>query len=78
MGNPIAMDAVLMAGGCSRRFGGNKLLALWQGKPLVCSLLERFPRKAFDRTLVVTRRSSLDGIAIPLVWLWAKMTLVEL
>ncbi len=63
MADPISIDAVLMAGGSSQRFGGNKLLAHWQGRPLVCSLLERFPHKAFGRTVVVTRHPEVAALA---------------
>lgn len=45
---------VVMASGEGKRFGGNKLLADLNGKPLVCHGLDR-ARAVFSQTVVVTR-----------------------
>lgn len=63
MDHKITVNAVLMAGGGAQRFGSNKLLANWQGKPLICSTLERFPRKVFGRAVVVTRYPEVAALA---------------
>lgn len=63
MTGTLPVAAVLLAGGASRRFGGNKLLADWQGRPLVRAVLEAFPRGAFSPALVVTRHPPVAEIA---------------
>lgn len=44
---------VILAGGESRRFGGNKALALWQGKPLIAYVAGTL-KACFARCLLVT------------------------
>lgn len=65
-GSIYPISAVLMAGGASTRFGSNKLLADWRGKPLIQGFLERFPREAFCRAVVVTRYPEVEDIALKL------------
>lgn len=37
----MAVDVLILAAGAARRFGGNKLLALWHGRPLLEHVLEK-------------------------------------
>lgn len=37
----MAVDVLILAAGAGRRFGGNKLLALWRGRPLLDYVLEK-------------------------------------
>lgn len=37
----MAVDVLILAAGAARRFGGNKLLALWRGRPLLEHVLEK-------------------------------------
>ncbi len=60
---------VIMASGFGRRFGGNKLMAPFQGKPLIQWVLES-TASIFSRRIVVTRHESVrqlcreQGIAV--------------
>lgn len=65
--SPVA--AVLLAAGSSRRFeGSNKLLADWQGKPLIRHIAETLLRAGVARVVVVTGhdaeaiRAALEGL----------------
>lgn len=49
------VSCVIMASGFSRRFGSNKLLADYNGKPLMAHMLDSFPKEAFLSAVVVTR-----------------------
>lgn len=51
--------AVLMASGRGKRFGSNKLLADFQGRPLFHQILERLPAECFYRVYVVTRYAQI-------------------
>ena len=42
----MKIGCVVMAAGNSRRFGGNKLLADWEGKPLAAYALDAVPAGA--------------------------------
>ncbi len=53
---------VLMASGKSRRFGSNKLLADFRGKPLICHILAA-TEDLFDRRIVVTRNEDVADLA---------------
>ena len=57
---------VIMASGEGKRFGGNKLLAQLNGKPLVCHGLET-AKKVFDKTVVVTRYEAVANLHEPTV-----------
>lgn len=48
------MACVVMASGLGRRFGGNKLMAELEGKPLVCHGLET-AKAVYENTVLVTR-----------------------
>ena len=50
-----------MAAGSSRRFGGNKLLTDWQGKPLIAYALEAVP--AGVETVVVSQYPEILSLA---------------
>lgn len=47
-------DAIVLAGGAGRRFGGRKLLAPWHGAPLLCAALRTAIAAPVDRVIVVT------------------------
>ena len=49
-----AFGCVIMASGLGKRFGGNKLMAPFLGRPLICRALE-ITRGLFARRVVVTR-----------------------
>lgn len=50
----IRLGAVLLAAGKSERFGSNKLLADFMGKPMICSALEALRCVAAQSVCVVT------------------------
>lgn len=54
---------VVLASGEGRRFGGNKLLAPFNGRPLIAHTLAALPRELFARRLVVTRSAEVAAIA---------------
>ncbi len=56
------IGCVILASGASRRFGSNKLLAPFLGKPLVCRVLEQVPCE-LAQCLVVTRDESVAELA---------------
>lgn len=56
-------DLILLAAGASRRFGSQKLLADFQGKPLYRWAFEAAAQVKNARVLVVTRAGLLDGAA---------------
>ena len=58
----MRVGCVVMASGESVRFGGNKLLAPFQGKPLIVHALEKLP-EALDSVAVVTRSAEVSQIA---------------
>lgn len=49
----MTLTVILLAAGNSRRFGGNKLLYEWKGRPLFFYTLERY-RRIGDQRIVVT------------------------
>lgn len=51
-----------MASGEGRRFGGNKLLAPFQGRPLVARVLSATDTGLFSRRIVVTRHGGVADI----------------
>lgn len=61
---------ILLAAGLSRRFGGNKLLADWQGKPLYTHSLRALAQLAGQRQdcrlTVVTRYEEIQAQALAL------------
>lgn len=52
------VGCVIMASGLGRRFGGNKLMADFLGKPLICRILDA-TEGLFARRVVVTRHGSV-------------------
>jgi molybdopterin-guanine dinucleotide biosynthesis protein A len=54
------VTAVILAGGRSARFGGDKGLATWRGRRLVDHVLDRLPGERAD-TVLVLRREQDDG-----------------
>lgn len=51
--------AVLMASGFGKRFGSNKLLADYNGRPLIETVLDNLPAERFFRVAVVTRYAEI-------------------
>ena len=49
------LASILLACGCSKRFGSNKLLAPFRGQPLCERVFQRHPMELFQQNLVVTR-----------------------
>lgn len=69
--NPFGnIGCVIMASGLGRRFGGNKLMADFQGRPLICRILDA-TEGVFSRRVVVTRYQEVaqlcEGRGIPAV-----------
>ncbi len=52
---------VIMASGLGKRFGGNKLMALFQGRPMICRVLD-VTEGIFDRRVVVTRQEAVADL----------------
>ncbi|MBI5881790.1 MAG: molybdenum cofactor guanylyltransferase [Elusimicrobia bacterium] len=52
------MTAVVLAGGRALRFGGDKSLVLWGGKPVVVHLLDAL-KSRFQERLIVTKEPGL-------------------
>lgn len=50
----MKLGAVLMASGAGRRFGGNKLLHLVDGVPMIQRTFANLPAELFDRVCVVS------------------------
>lgn len=57
------VGCVIMASGFSRRFSSNKLLADFNGRPLICSLLSALPKDAFSDAVLVTRYPEAAALA---------------
>lgn len=53
------IGCIIMASGLGRRFGGNKLLAEFHGKPMICHILEQ-TEGLFPRRVVVTRYREIE------------------
>ena len=66
---PKDVTAVILAGGRSTRFGGDKGLATWRGRRLVDHVLERLPVEK-TRTVLVLRREQDEGS-------WPGVTIVH-
>ena len=59
----MKLGAVLLAAGRSERFGGNKLLADYCGRPMVCRALEAATALRVARTAVVTGCGEIARLA---------------
>lgn len=53
---------VIMASGLGKRFGGNKLMADFAGKPLICSILDA-TEGLFARRVVVSRHDDVAALS---------------
>lgn len=60
---PLKIDIILLAGGASRRFGGEKLTADFQGKPLYQYALEALSKIKDHPVRVVTRNEEISHAA---------------
>ena len=56
------LGCILMASGEGRRFGGNKLLAPFQGQPLIHRILSATDTDLFSRRIVVTRHREIAAL----------------
>ena len=64
------LGIILAAGGASRRFGGNKLLAEYRGKPLIRHSLDAFAPLGAPTVLVVSAAHEAEYRAVcPEAWL---------
>jgi molybdenum cofactor cytidylyltransferase len=57
------LGCALLAAGSARRFGGNKLTALYQGKPLIQRTLEAVPTEEFSKLVAVTQYREVAALA---------------
>lgn len=57
------IGCLVMAAGNAVRFGRNKLLAQYRGKPLIERTLESIPRDLFSRITVVTQYDEVASLA---------------
>lgn len=63
MNKDISIGCVVMASGLGRRFGGNKLLHPFAGKPMIQWTLERI-QGLFSRCVVVTRHPEISDLCV--------------
>ena len=59
----MKLGAVLLAAGRSERFGANKLLADFNGRPMVCRALDTLKQLNAARTVVVASCAEVAGLA---------------
>lgn len=59
----MRIGCVVMAAGDARRFGENKLAALFNGKPLILRALEAVPAEEFSAVAVVTQYPEVEALA---------------
>lgn len=59
----MQIGCVVMAAGDARRFGENKLAALFNGKPLILRALEAVPAEEFSAVAVVTQYPEVEDLA---------------
>lgn len=59
MASAPKIAAILMASGRGKRFGANKLLVEFEGRPLIERILDNVPAERFFRTIVVTRYAEI-------------------
>lgn len=58
----LPVGCIIMASGLGKRFGSNKLLADFCGKPLIARILELTADVPFSRRLVVTRHEAVAAL----------------
>ena len=58
----LPVGCVIMASGLARRFGSNKLLADFGGRPLLCRALEVTATPALAARVVVTRSAGVKAL----------------
>lgn len=63
------VTAIILAGGRSVRFGSDKGLTTWRGRPLVEHVLERLPHDRADTVLVIRREQGRES--------WPAVTIVH-
>lgn len=59
----MKLGCVVMAAGDARRFGENKLAAVFNGKPLILWALEAVPSEEFFAVTVVTQYPEVEALA---------------
>lgn len=59
----MKISLVLLAAGNSKRFGGNKLLASFQGKPMITHLFDTVNKLSVDQIIVITQANEVRNIA---------------
>ena len=59
----MKLGCVLLAAGNGSRFGSNKLLAEYRGKPLISYALDAIPRDPFDKIVVVSQYEAVLSLA---------------
>lgn len=59
----MRIGCVVMAAGDARRFGENKLAAVFDGKPLILRALEAVPAEEFSAVAVVTQYPEVEALA---------------
>ena len=57
------ISVIVLASGLSKRFNGNKLLHLFNGKPMIEYTFEKLKQIDFDKVLVVSRYSEVLNLA---------------
>lgn len=63
----VNMNAFILAGGHSRRFGGDKALHLYRGKPLISYTAERLSNAFNHLSLIVKDRSTYSDLGYPVL-----------
>ena len=60
----LLVGCVIMASGLGRRFGGNKLLSDFHGKPLVSHAIKKAACFPFAKSIVVTRHEKIARLCV--------------
>lgn len=60
--NIIPLGCIIMASGAGKRFGSNKLLANFNGKPLIENILNTIMQMNFAKTAVITRSEEIESL----------------
>lgn len=58
----LSVGCVIMASGIGKRFGSNKLLANFDGKPLISHVLDLTEHSPFAQRIVVTRHAEIEEL----------------